>query len=259
MRTKLSLFFWRLLTASAFLMLLLPATVLAQESDFRLSVSKEFGYANGSQIRGTFSIKVVGPEEQITSVAFMIYGQPMGEVAQPPFQLKFNTQGYSTGIHELSAAVSLIDGQQLSLGPTRFDFVTAEQESRDMQRIIIPILAIVLAATVIGFGSQYLTMRGKVGNVAPGTQRNYGVLGGAICPKCKRPTPRHVWGMNMVIGKLDRCENCGKWSILRAAPIDVLRAAEQAELEFEKPAVVVTEKSEEEKLRELLDKSKYTD
>jgi hypothetical protein len=250
----------RLLRAVLLLvMILLPISVLAQESDFRLSVSRDFGYGAGSQIRGDFSIRVNGPEEQIASVVFLIDGQPMGEATQAPFRWKFNTTSYPAGIHELSARVILKDGQQLTLGPTRFEFVTAEQQGQGMQRILIPLLAIVFAAMLIGFGAQYLTMRGKPGTVVPGTPRSYGIAGGAICPKCRRPTPRHMWGLNMVLGKLDRCENCGRWSILRAAPIEVLRAAEQAELEAEKQGAPAPDKSEEEKLRELLDKSKYTE
>jgi Zn ribbon nucleic-acid-binding protein len=213
----------------------------------------------GSQIRGDFSIRVTGPEEQIASVTFLIDGQPMGEVAQTPFRLRFKTTSYPAGIHELSARVTLKDGQQLSLGPTRFEFVTSEQQGQGMQKILIPLLGIVLAAMLIGFGAQYLTMRGKPGSVEPGTPRNYGIAGGAICPRCKRPTPRHMWGLNLVAGRLHRCENCGRWSIMRAAPIDVLRAAERAELEAEKQAAPVPEKSEEEKLKELLDKSKYVE
>lgn len=248
----------RLLRAILLLFLILmPTAVLAQESDFRLSVSKDFGYDAGSQIRGDFSIRVVGPEDQIDSVVYLIDGQPMGEVTQPPFRLKFKTTSYPAGVHELSGRVTLKDGRELNLGPVRFEFVTSEQQSQGMQKILLPLLGIILAAMLIGFGAQYLTMRGRPGGTAPGTARQYGAAGGAICPKCGRPTPRHIWGLNMVVGKLDRCENCGRWSILRAAPLEVLRAAEQAELQQEKASAVAPEKSEEEKLRELLDKSKF--
>ncbi|MHB1481866.1 MAG: hypothetical protein ACYCXH_06045, partial [Bellilinea sp.] len=58
--------------------------------------------------------------------------------------------------------------------------------------------------------------------------------------------------------KLDRCENCGKWSIMRAYPIDVLRAAEAAEFKVEQGEGLVPEKTEEKKLREMLDDSRYT-
>ena len=65
-------------------------------------------------------------------------------------------------------------------------------------------------------------------------------------------------GINLVVGKLDRCENCGKWSIMRGYPLDVLRAAEAAERAAEQSTSPVSEKSEEDKLRDMLDDSRYT-
>ena len=129
-----------------------------------------------------------------------------------------------------------------------------------MQKIIFPLLGVVLLMVVLGTGSQMLAARRRGPSPEAGFQRDYGFAGGSICPKCKRPTPRHMWGINMVVGKLDRCENCGKWSIMRAQPIEVLRAAERAELASEKAdAAAVPAQSEEERLRELLDRSRYTD
>ena len=60
----------------------------------------------------------------------------------------------------------------------------------------------------------------------PGQPRNYGLLGGAVCPKCGYPFPRHFWGLNLGVGKLDRCESCGKWSVVTRASADQLAAAE---------------------------------
>lgn len=71
-------------------------------------------------------------------------------------------------------------------------------------------------------------------------------------------TPAYVW-LNLVIGKLDRCENCGKWSIMRAYSIDELRAAEAAEIKAEHAKAATAEKSDDDKLREMLDESRYTD
>lgn len=44
---------------------------------------------------------------------------------------------------------------------------------------------------------------------------------------------------------------------MRAAPLEILRAAEIAEKESEKERLPVTEKTEEEKLRDLIEKSKF--
>ncbi|HAD07188.1 MAG TPA: hypothetical protein DCE76_08530, partial [Anaerolineaceae bacterium] len=67
----------------------------------------------------------------------------------------------------------------------------------------------------------------------------------------------HIWGINLVVGKWDRCENCGKFSLMRRQPLEVLRAAEAAERQSEQANLPASAKSEEEKLKELLDQSKY--
>ena len=42
------------------------------------------------------------------------------------------------------------------------------------------------------------------------------------------PFARHIWGLNLVVGKYDRCPHCGKWSLVRSLPPDVLEAAVEA-------------------------------
>jgi Ribonuclease G/E len=64
----------------------------------------------------------------------------------------------------------------------------------------------------------------------------------------------HIYGMNLLTSKLDRCPYCGKWSVVRHQSLEALRAAEQAELEGEKAQV--PEETEEEKLKRELDDSK---
>lgn len=231
---------------------------LAQDG-YRVNVNKEFGFANGSQIRGDFSISLIGDETNIASVTFLIDGQQLAVVSQAPFKTTFKTQSYPNGEHQLNAVISFMDGTTLTVEARRFMFLSAEEERGSMSEILVPLLAVVLGLMVFGLGAQFLAGRGKpAGGPEPGTPRSYGIAGGSICPMCKRPTPRHVFGLNLVVGKLDRCENCGKWSIMRAYPIDALRAAEAAEFKIERGEGLAPEKSEEEKLRELLDESRYT-
>ncbi len=248
----------RLIIATLVIALLLAPTVVQAQTDLRLNIDKIIGYGMGNQIAGTFNIAVIGREEQISAVNFLIDGESIGEVTQAPYKMTFDTKNYSKGEHQFSAEVTFKDGSTVTVGPSLYIIPTADEQRSGITNILVPVLAIIVAAVLFINVIPMLTNRRKTGSIAPGAARNYGLAGGAICPKCKRPTPRHVWGLNMVAGKLDRCENCGKWSIMRAAPIDVLRAAEQTELEQEKSAPVA-EKSEEEKLKELLDKSKYTE
>jgi len=58
------------------------------------------------------------------------------------------------------------------------------------------------------------------------------------------------------VGKLERCPFCGKWSILAAQPLSILRAAEAAELDGEGEEMTSKE-SEEERLRKKLDESRF--
>ncbi len=93
-----------------------------------------------------------------------------------------------------------------------------------------------------------------------GVPRQYSWLGGAICPKCGRPFSLHWWALNASLaGKLDRCEYCGKWSLVRRASREQLAAAEAAELAQAQPETPVAEPNAKEKLKRQLDESRYVD
>jgi Zn ribbon nucleic-acid-binding protein len=98
----------------------------------------------------------------------------------------------------------------------------------------------------------------RAGPTPLGAKRNYGWLGGAICPKCGRPFPIHLWGLNTVSGKFDRCDHCGQWSRARRASPEALTAAEAAEAapsSAPSPASITAE----ERLRQQLDDTRYTE
>jgi len=123
---------------------------------------------------------------------------------------------------------------------------------------VIPLLAVIVGLTVISFVIPTLFRRGK--STPLGAQRNYGLTGGAICPKCQRPFVLNFMSLNLLIGKLDRCPHCGKWSLVHRTPIEMLRVAEQAELaQAQGNQAGVEGLSEEEKLKKALDDSRYQD
>jgi hypothetical protein len=68
-----------------------------------------------------------------------------------------------------------------------------------------------------------------------------------------------LWALNALTYRLDRCDYCGKWAFIRPVSREALRAAEQNELASFNNNAPIVEKTEEEKLREMLDKSKYSD
>jgi hypothetical protein len=240
---------------SAFTLL---AVTTVQAVAYKVSITKIFGYSWGSQIRGTMNI-AAAPEEGIRSVNFTIDGENLAEVNTPPFKAQFNTNDYSVGWHALAAVVTTTSGETLSLTPRRLEFVSAEVENQAVIKIIYPTLGGLLAVMVVGMGIQFWLMgRNKKEPSAPGAARPYGIAGGGVCPKCSRPTPLHLMGIKLLPGyKFDRCENCGKWSSIRRLSEAELRRAEQTELEMSQPDIPES-KTEEEKLRDMLDQSRFT-
>jgi DNA-directed RNA polymerase subunit RPC12/RpoP len=100
-----------------------------------------------------------------------------------------------------------------------------------------------------------LVTRGKREELPLGEERKYGLRGGAICPRCRRPFAMHLWGMNLGISRLDRCPYCGKWSLVKSQPIARLREAEKAELEGSN--IVEQQKLKEDKNNKDLDDTRY--
>jgi hypothetical protein len=161
------------------------------------------------------------------------------------------------GKHVLSAAGQTAGGLELRSNEIHLNFVTASEGFQAGMRILGPMLVIIGVAMALALVASF-SGAGKLRSMPPGTPRQYGAAGGAICPRCGRPFPRHFFSPNMVFGKLERCPFCGKWSIVAGRPINALRQAELAELEDagQAPSPVQTE---DEKLRKELDESRYLD
>ena len=234
----------------------IPASAQTQP-ELSLRLSKDFGYSSGTgSIQGTFSLRASGPDT-VRRVVFYLDNQKLGEVAQPPFNLRFNTGDYSLGTHSLSAVGYTTDGRELKSNTIQGNFISGEQATQNTMKIVVPILVLVLLAALLSAIVPALGFRGKKENLPAGAPRNYGALGGAICPACGRPYARHIWGINLVAGKLDRCPYCGAWRIVRRASPAALRAAELAEIEDAREGEFTASISEEEKLRRELEESKY--
>jgi hypothetical protein len=206
---------------------------------------------------------VVGDLENVTQVSYHIDGREFALVDASPFKYSFNTGEFALGQHELSAVLTLKDGTTQETPVRRFEFVSEDVEMGVVSKIIIPLGGVVLLITLIGIGSQFLMLRGGGKNVAPGTARNYGIKGGAICKRCGRPFSIHFWSANLGPWKLDRCDNCGHTGLVMRAPLDALRAAEAAEKEtFSDSSGAIpagqTPLSAEDELRRQLDDTKYT-
>jgi hypothetical protein len=236
-------------------------SVAAQEveSGIQLSISRDFGYSSGTgRIQGTFSMRIDGPDD-LVRVVFMVDGVAIYEDGDTPFRYQFNTDAYTPTEHSLVAVGYTADGRELTSNEIRVTFVTAEEGSEAALRLIIPLLAVILGLMTFSYLIPMVMNRGKGKAVPLGQPRNYGLTGDTICPKCNRPFSMNFIAPNLLLGKLDRCPHCGKWSLVRRISLDKLRRAEAAELaegEINKHDV---ELSEADKIKKALEDSRYQD
>jgi hypothetical protein len=247
----------------SFLSLALAAPVFAQDAEFRVHAQRQFGYGNGSDVRGNFALTIYGNQENIQSVTYLLDGKEMGAVSAAPFKFAFNTSDYPDGVHALSAVVSTKDNRKVNAPELRLNFVSSAQESQFMSKILVPLLGGILLVTLIGVGAQVLLTR-RNDHLAPGAPRSYGLKGGTICPRCGRAYAIHFLCINLPGGYFDHCDHCGKWAFVRARSQAELDAAVRAESaaaqasESSLPAVQANgEETEEERLRKMMDESKY--
>ena len=160
----------------------------------------------------------------------MIDGETMADVSSAPFNFKFQTDDYGFGNHQMWAEAMLKDGTSLTTPAVQYNFVSPEEEREQMGSILGIIGGgLVVTLLVVGLIQGALLKGSKNRLHQPGEPRNYGMLGGTICPKCGRPFPRHLFGIKLIVGRLDRCDNCGKWVMTTRASQDALHAAEEAE------------------------------
>ena len=248
--------------ASLLVGLLLSLAVLpaqAQSDGYTIHMTRNFGYGGGVNIRGTFTISLEGDESQVEKVNFLIDGSSFAVVEEAPFKFQFHTDDYGFGMHLLTAEYTLVDGTTALTPSIQYNFVSPDEEKSQVTGIFLWLGgAIVVTLLIVGL-VQGVLLKGKGQTHVPGEPRNYGMLGGTVCPKCGRPFPRHLWGIKLVVGRLDRCDNCGKWSMTHRATADELAAAEAAEMRDVRADQQVSEGTVEPERKDSLDDSRYMD
>lgn len=246
------------LFASALLLVFLLAVVspVLAQAELTLRVSKDFGYNSGSKIRGTFTLSATGPED-LASVVFFIDGQEVGRAGQSPFRLQIKTDDYPSGEHSLEARGTKSDGSSLVAQARTFQFLSREEEASGMKNILIPMLGILALITVGGMALQMLTSRGSHPQPSAITGKfTYHGGSGAICPRCQMPTPVHAFSPNIgLMTKFDRCESCGKWSLMRVRPAREMEAYARALVSQDQPQIQAEDEGE--KLRKQVDDSRF--
>ena len=239
----------------------LSQPALAQDSDeLRLSIRRDWGYGGGDQIQGYFTLEALGPPN-ITSAAFKLDDREIVTITTPPFKHQINTDDYPPGWHDLSVVAATADGRTLTSAARRFEFVSAEAGWQVAQTIFSRVGLLIGGLLAVMLAAQFLpALLGKKKAPLPlGATRSYGLKGGAICPKCQRPFHVHLMSFNFGPRYYDYCDHCAKWSLVRRATSEELRAAEQAELQLAQPLTPVAEEPPEEKLKRQIDESRYMD
>jgi hypothetical protein len=214
--------------------LFIPTTggVLAQDEGYRVRVRKDFGYGWANEIQGRFTISLYGDETLVQQVTYFVDDQILGTVTDAPFKYQFQTKDFEPGSHRLSAEVQLQDGSTQETNAVVYEFLASKAANQQVTKLLLFIGGATLAVFVLGALIQsFLTKKNKPKEWKPGEPRNYGFFGGTICPRCGHSFPRHIFGMNLVVGRLDRCDHCGKWVMTTRATPSALRAAEEAERE----------------------------
>ena len=230
-----------------------------QDEQLEIKLSRNWGFSSGTgKIQGTFTIRTNGPED-LTGVVFTIDDQVVGEANEEPYELRFVTDDYPLGVHQIQATGFDASGAQIRSNTIQVEFVSADQGWQAASNILIPIVVVILAAVGLAVLVPLVFTRGKKEQLAPGAPRTYGIYGGAVCPKCSRPFSRHIYGLNLGTHKYDRCPYCGKWSLVRRASPEALAAAEAEEIKTARAGAFVPEKMEEERLRQEIEDSRYDD
>ncbi len=202
-------------------------------------------------------ISIKNPPDNLSRVTFYIDATPIGQVNTPPFSLQFNTGSYSLGAHTLTAIGYTTSEAELTSNTIQVQFVPASASTQFILKIVLPIFGLIVIILGVFVAIPLVTGKGKLINLPLGAPRNYGVGGGAICPKCARPFPLRLWWINVGFSKIDRCPFCGKWSLVHRASPEELQKAEQAELSQAQSGSAVAGESEEDRLKKDLDESRY--
>lgn len=228
----------------------LPGAAAAQTPELDLSLRRDFGYGLGGDIEGTFTLSA-SSANALTRVEFLIDGEVFATSTTAPFRVKFRTDQFDPGLHELSARGYDASGAQYAGEVIRANFLSAEQMRAGIGRILLPLGGILLGIFALAIVVQLLT--GKRNRFRPGI---YGAAGGAICRRCELPFSRSLLALNLPFGKLERCPHCGKWAVVRAANQDRLRAAEARYQQANQPEQSRAP-SKEAGLERLLDDSRF--
>ncbi len=253
MKKRISTFALTLLFSLVFF-----TSAIAQEEEpgISLKLNRDFGYGGLSgEIQGAFSLKASGPEG-LVEVQFYIDDTLIGTDDTSPYKIQFRTDLYTPGSHTFHAIGILADGTELNSNEITRNILTGDEAGKSTIKLVVIILAVVAGISVIGVVLP--NMLGKKGK--PVVIGEYGLAGGAVCPRCKMPYSRHTFSPNLGLGKLERCPHCGKWAVVRrASKADLNAAEERFRTDRQKGKVEISPEDENESLKKALEDSRFDD
>jgi hypothetical protein len=245
-RTSIALLMLTLLVPLRF------ASAQEETGSLTLHLRRDFGFSMGGKIQGSFTLSASGPTD-LRSVDFMIDAAIVFHDADPPFEFKFHTSDYGLGVHTIQAVGSTASGASLQSEVLRFEFVSAEQGWKTVSVIIIPLFILIVVIGIAGVLTSSLSGRNKKFRLG-----EYGAAGGAVCSHCGLPFSRHVFSLNVFLGKLERCPHCGKWGLVRRATPAELSQAE-ARYQADRQKGRIEPKNEKTKRERLIEESRFED
>ena len=219
-------------------------------SGLDLRISKIFGFNLAGRIQGTFRLTASGRDD-LERVRFVIDGDTLGEVSAPPFSLTFDTTSYALGRHVVAAIGTTSSGLSLESPPVTLEFVSPDSALGSTMQIIGPVLVIALGVSVLAIVVPLIGGGGRVAH-RPG---EYGIVGGAVCPRCNLPFSRHFIAPNFLGYRFERCPHCGKWSLAARAKAQDLVAAE-ARLQVQADATPAPPNGDD-SMRRMIDESRF--
>lgn len=234
--------------------LVAPSGAWAQEEEERISlrVVKIFGFRVGNKLQGRIGLRVEGPED-LVRVEFLMDGEVINEDAEAPYRYEFSSGEFVAGEHAISAVGYTSDGRALSSEVGTYTILTSDQAVEGVQKYMVPfIIGAVIFLVIAGWISSAVTRRKGKFRIG-----EYGPAGGAVCKRCGMPFSRHVLSPNLVVGKLEKCPNCGAVSVVRRGTPDELRIAEERLLADLHQKRQVPVDDEEERLRRMIDDSRF--
>ncbi|HSB88575.1 MAG TPA: Ig-like domain-containing protein [Anaerolineales bacterium] len=219
------------------------------QAALELDLDRNFGFAWGNQIQGSFTLRAEGPGD-LVRVVFLLDGQILGEASKAPFEIPLHTGDFPLGSHTLTAQGETASGDRLTTEPLVAEFVSADVGPQFVLRMVGPLLALLAVGVAVATVGPMLFGRGTF------HLGQYGAAGGAVCPRCHLPFGRHMLSPNLIFGKLERCPHCGRIGIVPRAAPEALVAAEArwAEEGPSSPAV-----PPDEQLHRQIEDSRYED